>query len=1062
MTSQLPTLLNTNYLTSGHSRGFFEFVSRVAEAKSNQEEERYVTEELYALRQKLAQPDINLDLNSRNHHEICAALGVMSHVVDPEMIPAILKPLQEKLTHNMEIVRKKTLLVFHHFYQSSPDLILHLEPQFCDILKSRDPAVLGAVLCLYVDFVKDNPSQFRDLVPIFINILEQVLDRWLARTYDYHGIPAPWIQIQLVEILGLLGRDDEIISEEVCPIIIQTLRKSEQGVDAAYAVIFECVRALSRLSTSTFSKIANQSSSITNDNPLNIITHFLKSKNLNLKYIGLLAVSEIDPKWWVEGDWWGEEQMNVIVECLDEKDETLKRKVIVDRIMEALKTTSFYDKDSSWIINTLIATFRAAGDLVDESLVDRVVMVITKKEEGYETVAWEQNLRKCAVYEFFKLIESKEVVNGLPNSLLILAIKILSELITYTDNQDTVISRLSDCLLEVHVAEIQIQIMNSLLKCISLTKKCPKDVKAAVIKCRTNTSFEIKQCCNEFIILTDNLALLEKIVINSTVTDNWKSPFNDSFIIDDSLLFLDDYVKEAIENGGKSYSPVPIIRNSSESSAKDKKARLTIRYEAYDKPTLPDFRRAGKPVTRVEDESWRVGSLGVTPGQSAWIDAESQSTLPSKNTVFLSEYEENITERQFPSIPTNKSMLIPDTKLSSSLDTSSNSSAQDTKISQTMTLVDSSDLMLLNTANVPQKWSRAGYQTNEPIQPKKFHDSLEKESTITTPNFKEESKLTSTPTVPIKSEDAMNPILRSSTKRLASALFIGIGGKAKTASNVSMASNSSNSGANDHSKEPTASLSIPQNLNQTLAVAASQFSIPRSPLIGIRRDYDFPNQFQQKQEQVIQQKSILDNLTPIQMTIPEFRESWGKLTHEKQQEVSGALVVDNTNLLKRRLEDGIGVYRGQKNRVGSDGIAAGFHVIGVIANEGIAAAYLALESEETKQSSSVLESEETKQSSSVLESEKTKQSLSVSTVIKEDSSLDTPDENTLSSNTTETTSVVANSPPPSRSRKSTLSYLVLLHFRVKSRFCTYIVRSNADNNVAQEISRALKCYFVLE
>ncbi|CAG8674985.1 12601_t:CDS:10, partial [Ambispora leptoticha] len=660
MTSQLPTLLNTNYLTSGHSRGFFEFVSRVADAKNNQEEERYVTEELYALKQKLAQPDISLskmkdyinrlifceilghdvnfghiyalklaqsaktlsekrvgylacslfmtqkhelsimlintiqkDLNSRNYHDVCAALGVMSHVVDSEMIPAILKPLQEKLTHHMEVVRKKTLIVFHHFYQSSPDLILHLEPQFRDILKSHDPAVLGAVLCLYVDFVRDNPSQFRDLVPIFINILEQVLDRWLVRTYDYHGIPAPWIQIQLVEILGLFGRDDEMISEMVCPIIIQALRRSEQGVDAAYAVIFECIRALSRLSTPTFSKIVNQSSSITDDNPLNVITRFLKSKNLNLKYIGLLAISEIDPKWWVEGDWWGEEQMTVIVECLDEKDETLKRKaldllykminsqnvtVVVDRIMEALKATSFNDKflrrqlierivDSNWMISTLIKTFHAAGDVVDESLEDRVVMMITQKG-SYETVAWEQNLRKCAVYEFSKLIENKEIVKELPNSLLILAIKILGELIKYTDNQDIVISRLSDCLLETNVTEIQIQIMNSLLKCISLTKNCPKNVKVAVIKCRTHNSFEIKQCCNEFIILTDNLALLEKIVISNTENDNWKNPFNDSFIIDDSLLFLDDYVKESIENGGRSYSPVPIIRNSSESSAK--------------------------------------------------------------------------------------------------------------------------------------------------------------------------------------------------------------------------------------------------------------------------------------------------------------------------------------------------------------------------------------------------------------------------------------------------------------------------------------------------------------
>jgi len=41
----------------------------------------------------------------------------------------------------------------------------------------------------------------------------------------------------------------------------------------------------------------------------------------------LIALQQVDPVWWTEGGWWGEEQMNVIVECLEDKDETLKKKV---------------------------------------------------------------------------------------------------------------------------------------------------------------------------------------------------------------------------------------------------------------------------------------------------------------------------------------------------------------------------------------------------------------------------------------------------------------------------------------------------------------------------------------------------------------------------------------------------------------------------------------------------------------------------------------------------------------------------------------------------------------
>jgi len=50
--------------------------------------------------------------------------------------------------------------------------------------------------------------------------------------------------------------------------------------------------------------------------------------------LGLIALSEVDPVWWVEGEWWGEEQMRIIVDCLEEKDDSLKRKVCLLLIID--------------------------------------------------------------------------------------------------------------------------------------------------------------------------------------------------------------------------------------------------------------------------------------------------------------------------------------------------------------------------------------------------------------------------------------------------------------------------------------------------------------------------------------------------------------------------------------------------------------------------------------------------------------------------------------------------------------------------------------------------------
>ena len=42
----------------------------------------------------------------------------------------------------------------------------------------------------------------------FVSILSQVVSRRLPSEFDYHGVPAPWIQLRLLRILALLGADD--------------------------------------------------------------------------------------------------------------------------------------------------------------------------------------------------------------------------------------------------------------------------------------------------------------------------------------------------------------------------------------------------------------------------------------------------------------------------------------------------------------------------------------------------------------------------------------------------------------------------------------------------------------------------------------------------------------------------------------------------------------------------------------------------------------------------------------------------------------------------------------
>ncbi|CAJ0835500.1 11033_t:CDS:10 [Entrophospora sp. SA101] len=360
MSSQIPTLLNPSFLTSGLSTGCFNFVNKIAEARSKQEEDQIVAQEIDGLKSKLNLPEISStkikdyiirliycdmlghnvdfghihavklaqsaktlwdkrtgylacslflhethelsimlintilkDLQSNDHLEICAALTALCHLLNPDMKPAVIGIVEDKLNHPKEIIRKKAIMVFHKLFQDDPDMMVtypNLEVKFRQLLTRKDPHTLNALLCLYADFA--NPASFKDLVPILINVLEQVLDR--------------------------------CVSTEVGPIIIHTLKKAENGVDAAYEALYT-----------------------------------------------------MDPIWWVENDWWTEEKMRILVDCLEEKDETLKKKtldllykmanpqnvaVVVEHMLEALRTISLIPSD----------------DLSKKLLVNRIIEISKK------------------------------------------------------------------------------------------------------------------------------------------------------------------------------------------------------------------------------------------------------------------------------------------------------------------------------------------------------------------------------------------------------------------------------------------------------------------------------------------------------------------------------------------------------------------------------------------------------------------------------------------------------------------------------------------------------------
>jgi AP-4 complex subunit epsilon-1 len=54
---------------------------------------------------------------------------------------------------------------------------------------------MSAALCALSEVIELDSKPFKNLIPSFVSILKQTYEHKLPKTYDYHRMPAPFIQV---------------------------------------------------------------------------------------------------------------------------------------------------------------------------------------------------------------------------------------------------------------------------------------------------------------------------------------------------------------------------------------------------------------------------------------------------------------------------------------------------------------------------------------------------------------------------------------------------------------------------------------------------------------------------------------------------------------------------------------------------------------------------------------------------------------------------------------------------------------------------------------------------
>ena len=236
---------------------------------------------------------IQKDLRSDNPLDVSMALNVVCKLVSSETVPALLPLTVKLLDHKEGLVKKKAVMALHRFHSLDPTSTAPLNSNIRKALCDSNISVMYASLHLLHDLATAKPAAYKDLIPDFVSILKQVIEHRLPRDYDYHRMPAPWIQLKLLQILAVLGQSDKGASEGMYEVLHEVIKRADVGINVGYAIVYECVRTI----TSIY-----PDQSLIEDAALSI-SRFITSENHNLKYLGVTALAsivQIDPKYAAE------------------------------------------------------------------------------------------------------------------------------------------------------------------------------------------------------------------------------------------------------------------------------------------------------------------------------------------------------------------------------------------------------------------------------------------------------------------------------------------------------------------------------------------------------------------------------------------------------------------------------------------------------------------------------------------------------------------------------------------------------------------------------------------
>ncbi|XP_068196711.1 AP-1 complex subunit gamma-like 2 isoform X2 [Antennarius striatus] len=344
---------------------------------------------------------IKNDLFHTNQYVQSLALCTLACMGSAEMCRDLAPEIDRLLRASNSYIKKKAALCAVHIVRKVQDLGEMFAPTARSLLAEKNHGVLHGAVVLITELCQRNPEtleRFRKTVPDLVQIMKSLVISGYSPEHDVAGVSDPFLQVRILRLLRILGRNSESASDAMNDLLAQVATNTDSTKTVGNAVLYETVLTVLDIKSESGLRVL----------AVNILGRFLLNNDRNIRYIAMTSLQRI-----VGSDHNAvQRHRGTILDCLKDPDASVKRRALdlslalvspsnIRSMMKELllflsccppelkaqaasgifNAAERYAPSQRWHIDTILHVLTTAGGDVRDETVPNLIQLITSASE---------------------------------------------------------------------------------------------------------------------------------------------------------------------------------------------------------------------------------------------------------------------------------------------------------------------------------------------------------------------------------------------------------------------------------------------------------------------------------------------------------------------------------------------------------------------------------------------------------------------------------------------------------------------------------------------------------